>query len=214
MSSPRDITPAHLRLQRLLPLWIPAVMGYRDLNRHSLRYRSPVDPRERAINRWVAELESHQSLFLRDWRHLDMDRALGWSASDTLNFCSVSPATELQRWNMASFVKLAAAATDPVLRYWLMTALEASGDAFFRSTRGLALRAECELDRRLDYLADRHAVAHPELPPDAEADAVAFEREALDAAGRDTAIAMVHAVFDAVEQQYGPSLEWAQKHAA
>jgi hypothetical protein len=114
---------------------------------------------------------------------------------------------------MASFVKLAAAAADPVLRYWLMTALEATGDSFFHHTAQLAAVAEREIGRPLDYLANRHTAIHPALAPDDEADAVVFEREALNAEGRDAAIEMVHVVFDAIESQYSHSLELVQEEA-
>ncbi|KYF72653.1 hypothetical protein BE11_50325 [Sorangium cellulosum] len=114
---------------------------------------------------------------------------------------------------MSAFVKLAFAHPEPALRFWLMEALEASGDAFFENTRALARRVEAERPLRLDYLADRHALSHPALDPDDEADAVAFKSGALDARGREIAVGMIHTVFDCLELQFSLSLELATRGA-
>jgi hypothetical protein len=118
----------------------------------------------------------------------------------------------MPRRNMASFVKLAYAYPDPVLRFWLMTALESSGEAFFHNTRMLAERVEKETGKRLDYLGDRHSLSHPALEPDEEADRVLFRSEALTAEGRDIAIGMVETVFDAITEQYSLSLDLATRN--
>ncbi|WP_437922547.1 hypothetical protein WMF37_26280 [Sorangium sp. So ce291] len=202
------------KLRRIALFWTPDCMGYRDLNVHALAYRRPADRRERAINRWVADLQSHHGLYLRDWIELDMDRRLGWGASDTLEFYCASKHSEAQRRSMSAFVKLAFAHPEPLLRFWLMEALEASGDAFFENTRALARRVEAERPLRLDYLADRHALSHPALEPDEEADAVAFKAEALDARGREIAVGMIDTVFDCLELQFSLSLELATRGAS
>ncbi|AUX26490.1 hypothetical protein SOCEGT47_070590 [Sorangium cellulosum] len=201
------------KLRRIALYWMPDCMGYRDLNVHALAYRQPASRYERAINRWVADLQSHHGLFLRDWIELDMDRRLGWSASDTLEFYCASRHSEAQRQSMAAFLKLAFSHPEPVLRFWLMEALEASGEAFFQNTRALARRVEAEHPRQLDYLADRHALSHPTLDPDEEADAVAFKAEALDERGREIAVGMIHTVFDCLERQFSLSLDLATSAA-
>ncbi|AUX44859.1 hypothetical protein SOCE26_063290 [Sorangium cellulosum] len=210
----RDGQDPEEKLRRIALFWTPDCMGYRDLNVHALAYRRPADRLERAINRWALDLQSHHELYLRDWIELDMDRRLGWSASDTLEFYCASKHSEAQRRNMSSFVKLAFAYPEPVLRFWLMEALEASGEAFFENTRALARRVEAERPLRLDYLADRHALSHPALEPDDEADAVAFKAEALGENGREVAVGMINTVFDCLEVQFSLSLELSESKAA
>jgi hypothetical protein len=208
-----DGVDAATKLRHIALFWAPDCLGYRDLNAHALAYPRPAGPAERAINRWVADLESHHRLFLRDWAALGMDERLGFSASDTLDFYCRSRHSEVQRRSMSSFVKLAFRHPDPTSRFWLLEALEASGEAFFASTRDLALHAEATHGVRLDYLGDRHAAAHPAREPDPEADAVAFKASALDPAGEDIAVATIHTVFDGLEQQLSMSFDQATSGA-
>jgi hypothetical protein len=202
-----DPREALRKLRRLAAFWLPDIMGYRDLATYALTYEKPEGARERAINRVAAGLASHHRLFLRDWVELDMDETLRFSASETLDFYCVSDYTEVQRKSMSTFVKLAYNHPEPPLRYWLIEALEASGEAFFRGTRALARRVEADGRRRLDYLADRHASAHPRLEPDAEADAVAWKSEDLREDEQETAVAIIDAVFDCLEAQLSVCLE-------
>jgi hypothetical protein len=206
-----DGTPAEKKLQRIVPLWTPDVMGYKDLNTYALRYKDPADNRERAINRWVTNLTSHHRLFVRDWTELGMDKILGWTASDTLSFYGLSKHTEVQRKSMSSFIKLAFTYPEPALRFWLIEALEASGEAFFYNTSVLARRVESQGPKRLDYLANRHEEAHPALERDDEADAVAFKSDVLGPTGREIAAGMIETVFDCLEEQLSLSLELASR---
>lgn len=202
-----DAREAPQKLRRLAAFWLPDIMGYRDLATYALTYPRPEGAAERAINRWAAGLASHYRLFLRDWAELDMDRVLGWTASETLDFYCVSDCTEVQRRSMSSFVKLAFGHPEPRLRFWLIEALEASGEAFFRGTRALARRVEAEGSLRLDYLGDRHALSHPRLEPDEEADAVAFLSEELRPGDREIAAHIIDTVFDCLEAQLSVCLE-------
>jgi hypothetical protein len=202
-----DPKEALKKLRRLAAFWLPDILGYRDLATHALAYSRPEGPRWRAINRVAMGLASHHRLFLRDWVELDMDQTLGLSASDTLDFYCVSEYTEVQRKSMSTFVKLAFNHPEPRLRSWLIEALEASGEAFFRGTRALARRVEADGRRRLDYLGDRHALAHPRLEPDEEADRVAFKGEDLLEGEREIAVEIIDAVFDCLEAQLSVCLE-------
>lgn len=199
------------KLRHLALFWAPDCMGYRDLNAHALTYAAPGDARERAINRWVADLGTHHRLFLNDWTRLGLDERLGFSASDTLDFYCRSAHSEVQRQSMASFVKLAFRHPAAPLRFWLLEALEASGEAFFDHTRRLAERVESQGDLRLDYLAGRHDVSHRALAADPEADAVRFKAVALDPHDEEAAVAMVNTVFDRLGQQFSASLEQATR---
>ncbi len=195
------------RLREYLPPWIPDIMGYADLMTYALPFTRPRNAVERALNRHAILLTSHHRLFIKDAAALDLDGALRWTAGETLNFLGRGEATELQRRSMALFVDIAFRYPSPVVRYWLMEALQRSGEAFFHQGSKLARAAETQLGARLDYLADRHRLAHPTLGPDPEADAVVFTRLPVTAHERQAALRSINTVFDRVENQFDQSLQ-------
>jgi hypothetical protein len=206
LSVRRDLSAAQA-LRRFLPMWAMDIMGYRDLNCYALRYARPGDALARAVNSWTDDLGTHSVLYLHDWVALRLDELLGWTAGDTLRFCFLDPQMDVHRRNLAGFTRLAAAHPDPVLRLWLMHALESSGDAFFHHTRRLATEVEATGGVRLDYLAGRHEVAH--RPRVTRGEPVTFKDAPLGPDGRDIALHLVEVVFDAVDEQLDVSLEVA-----
>lgn len=204
-----EVAPAD-KLRRFIPLWVMDIMGYRDLNHYVFHYDQPQGRLQRAINAWVNDLETHSGLFFADWRALGMDDILGWGARETLEFCFFDPGMDVHRRNIIQFMKLGLRHPDPVLRFWLMHALEASGEAFFANTRDLACAAEAVGIGPLDYLGDRHELAHREPACERiQALRAAFVREPLTPAQVATAERMIHVVFDALEEQL-----WLSLHAA
>ncbi len=199
-------TPAE-RAAAFVPLWIPDIMGYADLMTYALPFRDPRTPAERALNRHAGLLATHHRLFARDAAALRLDERLRLGAGETLRFLGYGDRTELQRRSLAAFVAAAYRHPTPVVRYWLVEALQASGEAFFRHGRALAHELEESEGVRLDYLADRHPIAHPPLPPDPEADAVVFARLPVTAQERDAAIALVDVVFDRLQEQFDRSMQ-------
>ncbi len=187
---------AYERLCRFIPLWTMDILGYRDLAKHVFTYPEPRDEAERAINRWAAELASHSALFLNDWDNLGLDELLGFSASDTLEFVFLDPDMDLHREHLVDFAMLGMRHRDPVVRWWMMTALESTGETFFSQTRPLAQAVERERGVRLDYLAERHLLtgdagdARPPLPPGP----LTADQEA-------TVIGLIHTIYDALESQ-------------
>jgi hypothetical protein len=198
-------------LRRFLPMWAMDIMGYRDLNRYAMRYRhgEPAqDELARAVNGWVDDLATHNTLYLNDWRALDLDLLLGWSASDTLDFCYLDPQVDVHRRNIVRFTQLAADHPEPLLRLWLMHALESTGDAWFENCRILAREVEATTDIRLDYLGDRHEIAHRPVAPGVRTD-VTFKDRPMSAEQAGTVMAMIDTVFDAVDEQLDISLDVA-----
>jgi hypothetical protein len=194
------------KLRRFIPLWVMDIMGYRDLNHYVFYYDDPQDPLARRINAWVTDLETHSMLFLADWAALGMDERLGWSARETLEFCFLDPSMDVHRKNIFAFMKLGLRNPEPVLRFWLMHALEASGEAFFATTRELARAAEAEGIGPLDYLGDRHEQAHPDPRRSAAELRETFLREPLTLAQIEIAERMINVVFDALDEQLDLSL--------
>lgn len=195
------------RLAAFLPLWIPDIMGYADLMTYALSFTDPGSPAARALNRRVQLLASHHRLFARDVTALRLDERLGWTAGETLRFLGYGRETDLQRSGMARFLDAAFRHPSPVIRFWLAEALQGSGEAFFHHGSVVATELENGLGIRLDYLTDRHRLAHPALPPDPEADAVVFTQLPITAAERDVALEIIDTVFDQLELQFAASLE-------
>lgn len=200
--------PAMTRLQRFMPMWAMDILGYGDLNHHVMRYEHPQNDRERAINHWVADLQTHKSLYLTDWDALAMDDALGWTASETMEFLFLDRYMDIHRRNIIRFNQLGLEHRDPVLRYWMMHALESSGEAFFENTRVLALEVERAHGCRLNYLGDRHELAHPSADVTHEVQ-VEFMDDPLSADEQDIVATMINTVFDAVDEQFSMSLDVA-----
>jgi hypothetical protein len=197
-------------LQRFVPMWAMDIMGYRDLNYYAMRYPQPTTDLEHAVNGWTDDLTTHNTLYLNDWHQLNLDELLGWNASDTLQFCYLDPQTDVHRRNIVKFTELAAGHSDPVLRLWLMHALEKSGDAFFTHTQGLAAEVEATTDLRLDYLGDRHDSVHPPSPsPGAPQITVSFKDRRMSPGECDVAAQMIETAFDAVDEQLEISLDVA-----
>ncbi|MEU8124841.1 hypothetical protein AB0C21_39535 [Spirillospora sp. NPDC049024] len=203
-----DRVTAIQALQRFIPMWTMDIMGYRDLNRYAMRYAEPSGDLHRAVNSWVDDLTTHNTLFLNDWKQLGLDEILGWNGSDTLEFCYLDPQTDVHRRNIVKFTELAVGNDDPLLRLWLMHALETSGEPFFRRTKALADEAEATTDVRLDYLGDRHEIAH-QTPAPSAAPAAHFKDRPLEPAAREAAAHMIETVYDAADEQLEISLDVA-----
>jgi hypothetical protein len=203
-----DRIPALRALQRFIPMWAMDCMGYRDLNRYAMRYAEPASDLHRTVNAWVDDLATHNTLYLNDWKQLGLDEILGWKSSDTLAFCYLDPQTDVHRRNIVRFTELAAGNDDPVLRLWLMHALETSGEPFFRQTKALAAEAEATVGVRLDYLGDRHEVAHRK-PAVSAGPPAGFKDRPLEPSGCDVAAHMIETVFDAADEQLDISLDVA-----
>jgi len=194
-------------LQRFLPMWAMDIMGYRDLNRYAMRYAEPRTELERAVNGWVDDLTTHNILYLKDWQQLRLDELLGWSASDTLEFLFLDSQVDRHRHNIVKFTELAARYPDPLLRLWLMHALEATGEAMFENCRRLVREIEARTDVRLDYLGDRHDIVHQASATTAAP--VSFKDLPMTVKQRAVVVRMIETVFDAVDEQLDISLDVA-----
>lgn len=109
---------------------------------------------------WAAELTTHSGGFLNDWDQLGLDDLLGFNASGTLEFLYLDHDMDLHREHLVEFATLALRHTDPALRWWLMTALESTGETSFAHTRTLAEAVEAETGVRLDYWPSGTARVH------------------------------------------------------
>ncbi|MGH3971911.1 MAG: hypothetical protein ACRDS9_01080 [Pseudonocardiaceae bacterium] len=196
------------KLRRFIPMWVIDFFGYRDLNKYAMRYADPRDSAQRAINAWSRRLSAHSGLVLADWDALELDRLLGYSASEMLEFLFLDQDMDLHREHMIEFGKLALRYRDPAVRWWMMAALESTGEQFFAHTQPLALAVEKETGMRLDYLSGRHDAPEAATSTGGEVDGV--PPAPLSAEGRDAALHLVDQVFDSMEDQLWRSLAVAR----
>lgn len=187
------------KLRQFIPMWVMDILGYRDLTKYALTFAQPASAAEQAVNAWAARLSEHSKLFLSDWDALGLDHVLNHTASDALEWLFLDADMDLHRQNMIEFAKIALQHTDPVLRWWMLVALESTGEEFFTQTQPLALAAEAQTGGRLDYLAGRH-------DPPADGDAPGSDTEIsppapLSGERLELAKSIADHVFDSMERQ-------------
>jgi hypothetical protein len=204
----RNELSAIQKLMRFIPMWVIDILGYSDLNKYAMTYPDPQNSAQQAINTWANRLARHSDLFISDWDALRLDRLLGYSASETLEFLFLDPDMDLHREHMIAFAKLALQYRDPAVRWWMMSALESTGEQFFAHTRPLALTVEEQTGLRLDYLCGRHDA--PETATNTGGDIDGVSPAVLSADGLDTALMLVDRVFDSMEGQLWRSLAVAR----
>lgn len=185
------------KLRQFIPMWVMDILGYRDLTKYAVTFPEPATPEQEAVNTWASRLSEHSGLFLSDWDALGLDDVLDHSGSRALEWLFFDADMDLHRENMIEFAKIALRHDDPVLRWWMLVALESTGEEFFAQTKPLALAAEAETGGRLDYLAGRH---DPPIAP--AADRVHISAPApLSAEQLQLAKSIAAHVFDSMERQ-------------
>ncbi|HEX2882006.1 MAG TPA: hypothetical protein VHO25_20950, partial [Polyangiaceae bacterium] len=195
------------KLRRFAPLWAIDITGYPDFNEFALTYTAPNDTAQHALNAWAAALSRHGILYLHDWRSLDLDRTLGWSAGETIGFYFLHEYSELHRRNLAKVTRLAFSDTNPLWRYWLMTAFEAGGDPLFDALIPTVEHAEKTVGA-LSYWTERHTASTTTHGLLDQQQNVAFEKLGALCVDTDTQrriSEMISTLFDNFEQQFSLS---------
>jgi hypothetical protein len=202
-----DGPPSGERLKNFIPLWGIDVVSYADFSQLVLRYERPATVAEACINGWVDDLATHGVLYLQDWAALDLDDLLGWKMVEAIAYYFLSDHTEVHRRNMSKVKKLALSHRAPLLRWWLITALEEGGQVLFGVTRKIALELEDRLGVPLNYWAHRHGLVEPRDRTPVEHP---FLGEALTLATVRVVREMIETVFDNLEQQFDLSYRIAR----
>jgi hypothetical protein len=194
--SPADV------LRSFMPVWAIDIVGYKDFAEVVLEYAAPQSVAERAINRWAVDLASHGALYIQDWKALRLDAVVGWRMLDTISYYFLGDHTEVHRSNMARVKKHAMRHDSPLIRWWIMYALERSKQALLERTRPIANEAEAELGITLNYWGYRHGLLEPKS---ADREHFAFLNESMTEADAELVREVILTVFDAAEQQFALS---------
>lgn len=190
--SPADV------LRSFMPVWAIDVIGYKDFADVVLEYPDPQSAAESAINHWVADLASHGSLYLQDWKALRLDAVVGWRMLDTISYYFLGDDTEVHRSNMARVKKYAMRHDPPLMRWWIVYALERSKQVLLERTRPIATAAELELGITLNYWAYRHGLVELRA---AEPPQFAFLEQSMTEEDADIVRGVIQTVFDIAEEQ-------------
>jgi len=173
-----DLDEAVARL-RLMLLWFATdCAGTPTFYKYMVPCPDLTRPEARAINRIARQFGSRSNLLYVDWQSLELDQALAWPVSRTLEFIYLDAATESHRDMRATITHHIDVTIDPFQRYWAVVALKVMSGVYAEPYAALAKRVERELGIELPYLTLRR-VALPPLDPDPEAEAVQFETFAL-----------------------------------
>lgn len=115
------------------PMALDFVMGFRDFNKYYVRYESPQNELEAALNHHASEDETHSGLLLHDWKTLDLDERLGWAPRDMFWWLT-GDATKASRKADFELMKMVYENPDPLVRFAIIEAMEAAGNIFFSRT--------------------------------------------------------------------------------
>lgn len=146
-----------IKLKTFIPLWIVDIMGYRDINKYVFPYQHNDSPGEKLISSYVLHLSEHSQLFYNDWKTLELNETLRWTASDTMEFIFLNMDMDTHRENLVRFSLCGLKNTDPLIRFWFIMILELSGKAFFSYVGDVARHAEIKYSIKLPYLSGKHS---------------------------------------------------------
>lgn len=134
------------------------IMYFRELNLYHVGYRGAVrqDPRRAALTSHAQEDMTHSRLFMRDFKTLGWDTLLDWRPSEVFHWLFSSAVNEQLRRRTVTIAKLYIEAQDPVVRYAVVEAIEACGNALFRHTAQLALQYRQRTGQELVYWGAFH----------------------------------------------------------
>ena len=194
------------KLRKFIALWGVDIVGYRDFNEIVLRYPEATEELQQEINQWTQQLASHAALYLQDWDALGMNHLIRWDSGEVIAFYFLSPEIEIHRSNMAKVKKHAFANPEPVIRWWLMNALESGGLPLFEATAPVACLAEAAEGIVLNYWADRHYIVESHK----KADARRFLRLDISEEQQNKISAIIDTVFDNLEEQFSLSYQITQ----
>jgi hypothetical protein len=198
-----ESVPDRDRLMRWLPFAAPWVFGFMDLNGTLLRYpaeEARQDPYKRAINAHLDEDANHWVYYIQDLRALGLDASLPFP--EVLQFLW-GDETRSQRMATYELTALAASATEPLLRYCLILALEALAHLVFETLRHVSEPFGRETGLTLTYIAEEHADLEPgHLTRQFDSAEAEMQAEVLDESTRRRALDIVRRVCDAIADRW------------
>jgi hypothetical protein len=185
------------------------IMYFRELNLYHISYgedRSR-DRQRAAISAHADEDMTHSRMFMRDLRTLGWDELLGWRPSELYYWLFLSEANENLRRRVTQITKLVIEAQEPAVRFAVVEAIEACGNALFRHTEKLATDYTARTGKELIYWGSFHLAR--ETGHAVEDDA--FEGVKLTEEQREAARRRAIRIFELIDEQNSDMLRLAQE---
>ncbi len=173
-------------------------LGTPTVYKYMLPYKIPVNAQQRNINRLSKRFGRRAAMLLVDWQSLQLDEALGWSPSRTLDFIYLDRATDSHRDTRAIITHHIDVTVDPVLRYWTIATLKGLTETYASATGELAEWVDAETDLDLPYMTLRLRPDKPELEDDPEAEAIEFWRLPVSDETAEHGIELVTGIYDQI----------------
>lgn len=189
------------------------IMYFRELNVYHISYGGArgLDRQREAISAHADEDMTHSRMFMRDLRTLGWDDELGWRPSELYHWLFLSEVNESLRRRVTQITKLVIEAEEPVVRFAVVEAIEACGNALFRRTTQLAGAYRAATGKELVYWGGFHLARETGHVVDDRDDFAAFEDAALTEAQREAARRRAVRVFELIDEQNSDMLRLAQE---
>lgn len=191
------------------------IMYFRELNLYHVGYREHSGENQYcdALTRHAGEDMTHSKLFMRDFRTLGWDKHLAWHPSEVFHWLFTHPVNEQLRRRTVTIAKLYIESQDPLVRYAVVEAIEACGNALFRHTAKLTERHKAGTGKDLVYFGTFHLARETGHAVDA-GDEKLFEELALSPEQRAQAIQRAVRAFELIDEQNTDMLLLAQETIA
>ncbi|MEU8131927.1 hypothetical protein [Streptodolium elevatio] len=169
-----------------------------------------LDAPRAALTGHADEDMTHSRLFMADFKTLGWDDLLEWKPSEVFHWLFSSEVNEQLRRRTTAITKLYIEAQDPAVRYAVVEAIEACGNALFRHTSQLADRYTARTGRELIYWGQYHLERETGHAVEDEHEAVFADME-LTQEQRDDAIRLAVRAFELIDEQNSHMLQLAQE---
>ena len=188
------------------------IMYFRELNLYHVAYRRwPSGERHcDAITQHADEDMTHSRLFLEDFRTLGWDDLLDWRPSEVFHWLFTHPVNEGLRYRTVSIAKLYVESEHPLLRFAVVEAIEACGNALFRHTTQLSERYRALTGTDLIYFGAHHLARETGHAVESE-DHALFRDAQLSREQRSLAIARASRAFELIDEQNTEMLRLAKE---
>jgi hypothetical protein len=195
--------PARERLSAWYPCAAFFVFGFMDLNRAVLRYpegEAAADPLKKAINEHLTEDSMHWPWYLSDLKTLGLDETMKLSEALRSLWGKENVA---QRMAVYRLCMLGARATDPLLRYVLLAALESYAHLLFGTLFNVSEEYRKESGVKLVYLGATHFAMEPGHLANQHDDSEELVRQGqIDESTRAEAMEIAGAVWDVINERW------------
>jgi hypothetical protein len=189
------------------------IMYFKELNQYHISYgkERTLDAQREAISAHADEDMTHSRMFMRDLRTLGWNEDLGWRPSELYYWLFLSEVNESLRRRVTQITKLVIEAEHPAVRFAVVEAIEACGNALFRHTDELARAWTATTGKELIYWGAFHLARETGHAIEDHDDFEAFKNTELTEEQREAARRRAIRIFELIDEQNSDMLRLAQE---